>query len=124
MSWQQWIGEGRLGNDCEMKYTPNGKAVSSFSLAIDNGVGDKKTTLWFRVNAWEKQAELISDLKKGAHVLVVGRVEQSRTFQDKSGNQRVSMEITASTVRFLDKRGADTSAHAGGNDEESQEIPF
>ncbi len=125
MSWQQFIGEGRLGGDCEMKYTPTGKAVSSFSLAIDNGTGDKKVTLWFRVSAWEKQAELISDLKKGAHVLVIGRVEQSRAFQDKSGNQRVSMEVTATTVRFLDKR-SDSGGNTQGytQEDEATSIPF
>jgi single-strand DNA-binding protein len=105
MSYQKWIGEGHLGSDCEMRLTSQtGKSVSSFSLAIDSGAGDKKSTLWFRVTAWEKLAELISDLKKGAHVLVEGRVEQSRAYTAKNGEPGVSMEITAVAVRFLDKR--------------------
>lgn len=124
MSYQHWVGEGYLGQDCELRYTPSGKAVSSFSLAIDNGTGDKKSTLWFRVSAWEKQAELIADLKKGAHVLVVGRIEQSRSYQDKQGNQRVSMEVTATTVRFLDKRGDNAGGAASAAQQDVESIPF
>ncbi len=125
MSWQQFIGEGRLGGDSELRYTPSGKAVSSFSLAIDNGIGDNKSTLWFRVSAWEKQAELISDLKKGAHVLVIGRIEQSRSYTDKQGQQRVSMEVTAQNIRFLDKRSDSNGAQPVDIEtDDAQSIPF
>lgn len=124
MSFQQWMGEGYLGSDCEMRLTPQtGKAVSSFSLAIDNGVGDKKSTLWFRVTAWEKQAELIADLKKGAHVLVLGRIEQSRTYTAKNGEPGVSMEVTAQTVRFLDRRSDSGSGATPGAAQQAQRQP-
>lgn len=113
MSYQKWIGEGYLGGDAEMRYTAQtNKAVTAFSLAIDNGVGDKKTTLWFRVSVWEKLAEICAELKKGAHVLVEGRIEQSRHYTDKNGNIQVAMEVTGQTVRFLDRRSQDTSEAA------------
>lgn len=126
MSYQQWIGEGFLGGDCEMRYTPSGKAVASFSLAIDNGTGDNKSTLWFRVSAWEKQAELISGLKKRAHVLVIGRVEQSRSYTNRQGEQAVSMEITATTVRFLDRRDANLGGESTGSSVQGDDssVPF
>ena len=134
MSFQQWTGEGYLGSDCEMRITAQtGKNVSSFSLAIDNGVGDKKSTLWFRVTAWEKLAELIAELKKGAHVLVIGRVEQSRTYTAKNGETGVSMEVTAQVVRFLDRRtdSTETTAQAIAGrvqnrlaEQEGEPIPF
>lgn len=123
MSYQKWIAEGYLGSDCETRYTPGGKLVASFSLAINNGSGDKATTLWFRVTAWDKQAELIADLKKKAHVLVEGRIEQARSFTDKQGNQRVAMEATASQIRFLDKRG-DGGPVSTEPQQGEEDIPF
>lgn len=48
---------GNVGRDPEMRYTPNGSAVTSFSVAVSDGFGDRKKTIWFRVSAWEKLAE-------------------------------------------------------------------
>jgi single-strand DNA-binding protein len=98
---------GNLGKDPEMRFTPNGKAVTSFSVAVSDGWGDNKRTIWFRVSAWDKQAETCNQyLKKGSKVLVEGRLQ----CDDISGGPRVwesngrhgaSFEISASTVRFL-----------------------
>lgn len=104
--YQQITLLGRLGNSPEMRYTPAGKAVASFSLAVDKGYGDKKTTLWARVTVWEQQAENCAKyLSKGATVLVLGEVEEPRTWTDKQGNTRASLEITARTVKFIDSKG-------------------
>ncbi len=66
---------GRLGSDPELRYTPSGTAVANFSLATDVGWCDNKSTVWFRVNAWDKQAEFVNQyLTKGRTVLVVGEL--------------------------------------------------
>src|SRR5687768_1224215 len=85
-----------------MRYTPSGKAVANFSLAVDKGFGEKKATLWFRVAVWEQQAENCAKyLAKGSSVLVIGELEEPRTYTDKQGNARVSLEVTGRQVKFL-----------------------
>lgn len=96
---------GRLGTDPEQKYTVDGKAVTSFSVAAENR---KDETLWFRVSAWEKLAEVCGRyLKKGAKVLVEGTLKADengspRVFGRKDGTSGAGFEVTALTVKFLD----------------------
>jgi len=99
---------GRLGKDPEMRFTPSGQAVTSFSVATDRSYTNKdgtkeKETTWFKVNTWGKLAETCNTyLAKGKLVLVEGRVAVSAYLKD---NQPVgSLELTASVVRFLDSK--------------------
>lgn len=115
--FQQIILVGNLGRDPEMRYTPSGVPVTSFSLAVSkrwnsqDGQPQEKTT-WFRITAWRRTAETVSQyLTKGSKVLVVGELEEARTYQDRDGNTQVSLEVTAQTIRFLSGRGEG----AGGN---------
>jgi single-strand DNA-binding protein len=110
---------GNVGRDPEMRYTPNGVPVASFSVATSrryqgqDGQWQEKT-IWFRVTAWRKQAETVSQyLTKGSKVLIVGELEEPRTYADKDGNTQVSLDVTAQTIRFLSSRG---EATGGGND--------
>ena len=107
---------GNVGRDPEMRYTPTGEAVTNFSVAVSDGFGDKKKTIWFRVSAWGKTAESVNEyLRKGAKVLVEGRLAADeggnpRTFQRNDGTTGASFEVSASTVRFLsgkEERGAE-----------------
>ncbi len=117
---------GNVGRDPEMRYTPSGQPVTSFSVATNrqytaNSGETVKETVWFRVTTWGKQAEVCNQyLKKGSKVLVEGRLTPDastggpRVWTAQDGTPRASFEITASTVRFLSSRGeVDTS---GGND--------
>ncbi len=138
--YQQITLIGNLGNDPEMRYTPSGVPVVSFSLAVNKSwVGQdgqkQDKTLWFRVTGWRKTAEVVAQyLTKGQKVLVVGEIEEARTFVDRDGNHRASLEVTAQTVRFLNSRadGA-TGAYMGGTPAQAQtgaaevhdeDIPF
>ena len=118
--FQQITLIGNLGNDPELRYTPTGIPVASFSLAVSkaqtkDGQKQEKTT-WFRVSAWNKQAEAVSQyLHKGSKVLFVGEVEEARAFTDKQGNNRASLEVTAREIKFL------SSKQDGGNGGESQQ---
>ena len=112
--FQQITLVGNLGSDPEMRYTPSGVAVATFSLAVNrvwndpNGQRQEKTT-WFRVSAWRREAELVSQyLTKGRQVLIIGEVEEARAFTDRDGNQRASLEVTARTIRFIGGRGDGT----------------
>lgn len=108
---QQIILIGNLGNKPEMRYTPSGVAVATFSLAVNRkwtdgeGQTQEKTT-WFRITTWRKQAETCSEyLTKGSKVMVIGEIEEARPWTDKDGVQRASLEVTAQTVKFLSGRG-------------------
>jgi single-strand DNA-binding protein len=109
--FQQITLVGNLGRDPEMRYTPSGVPVASFSVATSkrfqgqDGQWQEKT-IWFRVTAWRKQAETVSQyLTKGSKVLIIGELEEPRPWTDKEGNTQVSLEVTAQTIRFLSSRG-------------------
>lgn len=123
--WQKILFIGNLGKDPEMRYSPAGEAVTSFSVAVTDGFGDKKTTVWFRVSAWGKLAETTNQfLKRGSRVLVEGRLTPDketgspRVFQRQDGTTGASYEVSASTVRFLSPK----DEQPDGDD--NSEIPF
>ncbi|MFH2102290.1 MAG: single-stranded DNA-binding protein [Chloroflexota bacterium] len=131
---------GNLGRDPEMRYTPSGQAVTSFSVATNrqytNNSGETiKETVWFRVSAWGKQAETCNQyLRKGSKVLVEGRLTADgstggpRIWNDQAGQPRASFEINAQTVRFLTSRGEVDSGTSGVDDApmvgDEDNIPF
>ncbi len=97
---------GRLGRDPEMKFTPNGKAVTNFTMATNeiwsdqNGERQERTE-WHRVVAWDKLAENCARLlEKGKQVYVEGRI-QTRQWDDRDGNKRYTTEIVANSMQVL-----------------------
>lgn len=135
MSYQKIIIAGNLGRDPEMRYTPSGQAVTSFSVAVNesytNANGEKiKKTIWFRVTAWGKQAEICNQyLKKGQQVLVDGRMSADpntggpKIWTKQDGSSGSSFEVTASTVRFLSTRGDNDGGPVSGGGMEMAELP-
>lgn len=92
---------GRLGNDPEVRYTANNKAVASFQLAIDNPFRDDETPDWVAIEVWGKTAELVGEHKnKGDQVAITGRITSS-SWEDKEGNKRSRVFVTAERVDFL-----------------------
>lgn len=109
---------GNLGRDPETRYTPNGKAVTRFSLATSNtwtdSEGEKQqATEWHHVVVWGKQGEACAEhLQKGRQVYVEGSLRY-RTYDGKDGNKRSVAEVVAQKVRFL----------GGGNGKAKEEEP-
>jgi single-strand DNA-binding protein len=134
--YQLIIIAGNVGKDPEMRYMPDGKAVTSFSVATNrqytgsNGEQVKETT-WFRVTTWGKTAEVCNQyVKKGSKVLVEGRLTADKntggpkiwTRQD--GTAGASFEISAASVRFLSSRAESESGPvSGGGGMEMAELP-
>ena len=117
--YQQITLVGNLGRDPEMRYTASGAAVTSFPVATSqrwtgsDGQRNEKT-IWFRVSAWERQAETCNQfLTKGQRVLVVGEVEEPYVYTDQEGNSRASLQVKARNVQFLNTR-AEAGAMDGG----------
>ena len=101
---------GNLGRDPEMRYTPNGQSVTSFSVASSRryttSAGEQREeTEWFNVNAWGRLADLCNQyLTKGQQVYVEGRLS-SRSYEGRDGQTRHSNDIFLSDVQFLGRRG-------------------
>lgn len=93
---------GTLGKDPETRSTSSGKKIVSFSLATEDGFGDKATTSWWNISAWGDQAEFAEKyLKKGKTVAVSGKLSQ-RSWEDKTGAKRTVTEINAKDISFFD----------------------
>ena len=108
---------GRLGADPEMRFTPQGHAVTTFRVASNRSwrTAEGEThedTEWFRVVAWNKLAEICNKwLTKGSRVYVEGRL-QTRQWQDQEGQSRYTTEVIASDMIILDTRRNTTNADA------------
>src|SRR5262245_37587562 len=106
---------GRLGADPEMRFTPQGHAVTTFRVASNRSWRSTdgeahEDTEWFRVVAWNKLAEICNQyLIKGARVYVEGRL-QTRQWQDQDGQTRYSTEVIANDMIMLDSRRDTPSA--------------
>ena len=100
---------GNLTRDAELKYTPNGSAVCQFSVATnrewkDSQGQEKSETMFHRIVAWSKLAEIIPQFTmKGSKVFVEGRIV-NRTWKDKAGVDHYITEIVANEVIALDSR--------------------
>jgi single-strand DNA-binding protein len=99
---------GRLGRDPEIRYSSNNTPICNFSIAtserIRKGDNFEEKTEWHRIVVFGNQAENASKfLKKGSLVFVDGKI-QSRTYQDKDGNERNVFEIVANSLNFLDPK--------------------
>ena len=134
--YQKIIIVGNLGNDPEMRYMPDGTAVTNFSVATnrrwtDGATGEpREETIWFRVSVWRKQAETANQyLSRGSKVLVEGRIRPDpntgapRLFTRQDGTVGASYEITADVVRFLSTREEAGYAASSGSGEYSEAAP-
>lgn len=130
---------GNLGSDPQMRYTPEGVPVTTFSVATnrrwtnpDGSPGEE--TIWWRVTAWRKLAETCNQfLSKGRQVYIEGQMRPDpntggpRIWTGNDGTARASYEVTALTVKFLGVRGEAVEVPAEGPEGPGQgeeEIPF
>ncbi|MFN8472037.1 MAG: single-stranded DNA-binding protein [Anaerolineae bacterium] len=110
---------GNLGSDPEMRYTPNGQAVCSFSVAVNRRWNDAQgnthdETTWYRVNTWGKLAEQCSQyLTKGRMVLVEGDRIKVNPYMTRDNQPAASLDLTAQVVRFIGGRDSAPGAPGG-----------
>lgn len=121
---------GQLGRDPEMRYTPSGRPVTSFSLAASRSwvtsEGDRREeTEWFNVVTWGSLAEICKQhLHKGRKVYVEGRL-QTRSWEDPEGKKHYRTEIVANEMIILDdRRGEPADEHLGEGAPADEEYPI
>ncbi|MDT8376837.1 MAG: single-stranded DNA-binding protein [Mariprofundaceae bacterium] len=103
---------GRLGRDCETRFTQAGMAICSFTVAVDYGFGENKGTNWIRCSLFGKRAEggLPKYLVKGTQVAISGELKV-REYDDKDGNKRTSVDVSVDKLDLIGGRG---EAQSGG----------
>lgn len=139
--YQKIIIVGNLGRDPEMRYMPDGTAVTSLNVATNrrwtqaNGEA-REQTIWFRVSVWGRQAETANQyLSKGRKVLVEGELTADpqtggpKTYTRQDGTVGASFDVRAFTVKFIGGRnesdfGGNDSDFEGGAAQEEDDIPF
>ena len=103
---------GRLGKDPESKYTPTGKKVVHFSIAVSQrwkAAGEnRESTEWVNIEAWDRLGEVCQEyLKKGSLVYVEGRLKTDK-YEDQNGETKYYTKVVAQVVQFLDNRAGDS----------------
>ena len=125
---------GNLGSEPEMRFTPSGRPVTSFSVATNRRYTTsederKEETEWFTVVTWGKLAEQCNQfLTKGRLVYVEGRL-RTHTWESQDGQRRYRNEIVADRVSFLDRQAVaplpeEKVGEAGADELEPEDIPF
>lgn len=108
---------GRLAFDPQMRQTTTGKSVATFRIACDRGRKDARgqmLTDWLDVVAWERLGEFVCQyFQKGQMIAVTGRL-QSRSYQDRNGNNRTAVEIVAKSLDFVGSKAAANTQQGSG----------
>ena len=124
MSLAKAILIGYVGRDPELRYTPDGTQVCDFSVAVNDKFSKEEKTTWFRVTIWGKRAEAASRyLKKGSQVYIEGRLIVNE-YVDKNGVTKISIDINASEVQFLDRKPDMPDTTAKTTTSPDDEAPF
>jgi len=117
---------GHLGRDPEMRYTPSGRPVTTFTVAVsrswNTADGERRTeTEWFNIVAWGNLAEICKQyLYKGQQVYIDGRL-QTRRWEDKEGQKHTSVEVVANEMMMLGDR-RDSSSQTQESSEGSDDV--
>ncbi len=120
--YHKLIIAGNLGRDPEMRYLQDGTAVTNFTVAVNDGFGERKKTLWVRVSAFGRRAEVANQyLSKGSKILVEGTLTsddngEPRTWTSRDGTVRASWEMRADNFTFIGSRD-DAGGYSGPSDD-------
>ena len=120
---------GRLGRDAEMRYTPSGRPVTTFSVATsrswNTSDGERRSeTEWFNIVSWGSLAEICKELlHKGQQVYIEGRL-QTRQWEDSEGNKHSTTEVVANEMILLGERRGQSDSSEENQSDKDDEFPF
>ena len=113
---------GHLGTDPEVRFTPSGQKVSSFSIATNSRRAGKDETTWWRITVWgDRFDKMFQYLKKGSAVIVIGELRKPDIYTNRDGNPQVSLEVTAEVIKF--SPFGKSQSQEGGSFESKQATP-
>lgn len=119
MSFNKITLVGNLGKDPDLRYTPNGDAVCSFSIATNEKRGGESIATWFKVTLWRKTAEAAHKyLQKGSQVYIEGRLS-IEDWTDAAGTNRYTLAVNGTDMQFI---GGSTQEHSGASGKDKQEA--
>jgi single-strand DNA-binding protein len=108
---------GRMTKDIEIRHTNSGTMVGTFTLAVENGYGENKTTDFINCVAWEKTAEFIQKwFGKGRMIAFVGRIA-TRSWDGEDGRKKYATEVVVKEVSFVGDKREDATSESSGYDE-------
>lgn len=113
---------GRVGKTAELRRTQGGDPVTSWSVAVDDGFGEKKTTLWFDCSLWGKRGEALSKfLVKGTPVTVSGDLGK----REHDGKTYLTVRVNEVTLQgSVEKKQAEPQSNTSGDLDDTDSIPF
>ena len=128
---------GRLTKDPELRYTNNKTPVCSFTIAVNNGYGEKQQTDFINCLAWNKTAEFVTKyFAKGKMIIVIGRIT-TRSWETQDGKRAYATEVVANEVNFGETKSSQLNTHQTAAqqpmqddddftplDEEDDDLPF
>jgi len=101
---------GNIGRDAEIRYTPKGDAIASFSFALNSGFGDKQITTWLNCSVWGKRAETLAPmLLKGTKIGISGELT-NRPYTAKDGTEKHSLDVRVNDVTLWGSKDASASS--------------
>ncbi|MCC7308872.1 MAG: single-stranded DNA-binding protein [Acidobacteria bacterium] len=127
MSFNKITIVGNLGKDPDLRYTPQGVAVCSFTMATNEKRRDKSgelqdVTTWFKITLWRQQAENAAKyLTKGSPVYIEGRL-RIEEWTDRDNNNRYTLDVQATDMQFIGSRGG--GEYSGGSSEEDHQPQY
>lgn len=108
---------GHLGADPVTRFTASGQKVTTFTVATKGRKGGNDVTIWFRITVWgDRFDKMITHLKKGSAIIVVGELQPTEIWTDKENRPQVTLEVTASSLHF--------SPLGRGQNQEQQGQPY
>lgn len=111
---------GRLTKDAALRYTADGKEVLDINLAVDDGYGERKSTIWFRCSLWGKRAvSLEKYLAKGTQVFIDGRLNHVDGNPRVWGEGKASFEVFVNDIKLLGSRGQQANASQADDEDVS-----
>lgn len=117
MSYHKITVVGNAGSEATVRVTQSEKEVANFRLAVNERVGDKEHTTWYKITAWNKLSQMLGEhLRKGQLLLIEG-TPSVEVWTDKDDETRAQIVITAQTVRFLGGKPVEDE------DDEDEDIP-
>jgi single-strand DNA-binding protein len=114
---------GNLCRDVELRYTPNGKAVSDNSIGVNEKFGETENTIFVNLTFWGRQAEILSEYcGKGSSLLIDGRLSIEK-WQDKDGNNRQNMKVVVNNFQMLGSKNSRPQAAVPNTSQSSEALP-